>query len=128
MIAETGLGAGTLDLPRTTWTSARPVSSGWTNVNRSSRFGKRNQPIAESESAKGCRITQSSCAGGLGGSILCLRKPGKLATIWLVSVCQVSKTAVPPGRTVVCVAIVTAMSSWVADMFMAPRCPHPDTR
>ena len=60
------------------WTSSRPTSIGCAPSMRASRsLGIAARPSAASVSAKRCRITQSTCAGGLGGMTDCLMKPGK---------------------------------------------------
>ena len=74
---------------------------------RVSRCSEWSQAAAASALAKRCRITQSTCAGGLGGITVCLMKPGNAATTLLVSSCQRAKASALSGRTRVCVTMVT---------------------
>ena len=67
-----------------------------------------SQATAVSVLANRWRMTQSACAGGLGGITVCLMKPGNCATVLLVSSCQRAKASMLSGRTRVCVTMVTA--------------------
>ena len=60
------------------------------------RLRARSRPASASHPrwrAKRCRITQSTCSGGLGGISRCSMKPGKLAIDVLVSPCQRAKSS-----------------------------------
>jgi hypothetical protein len=75
---------------------------------RLSRCSELSQATAVSVLVNRWRMTQSACAGGLGGITVCLMKPGNCATVLLVSSCQRAKAFMLSGRTRVCVTMVTA--------------------
>jgi hypothetical protein len=89
------------------WMSSVPTSIGAMPSILSSRCCELSQAVAASVLVKRCRITQSTCAGGLGGITVCWMKPRNLATIVLVSSCQRANASLASGRTRVCVTIVT---------------------
>ena len=62
-------------------------------------------------SSKRCRITQSTCSGGLGGISRCSMKPGKVAIDVLVSPCQRANSSARSGRTQVWVTMLTLTSA-----------------
>ena len=59
--------------------------------------------------SKRCRMTQSTCSGGLGGISRCSMKPGKVAIEVLVSPCQRAKSSARSGRTLVWVTMLTVI-------------------
>src|SRR5262245_22000942 len=69
-------------------------------------------------SAKRCRMTQSTCAGGLGGMTVCCRKPGKPATVRLVASCHAANAFSALARTRVCVTIVTPLPAEASTSLM----------
>ena len=121
--AETGAGSTPSPPSCTMWTSSRPTSIGAAPWMRASRSFELSQATAASVLAKRCRITQSTCAGGLGGITVCLMKPGNAATTALVSSCQRAKPSALSGRTRVWVTIVT-----VPLAALAASDPAPDMR
>ena len=73
------------------WTSSRPTSMAAASWMRLSLCSELSQAAAVSVLANRWRMTQSACAGGLGGITVCLMKPGNCATVPLVSSCQRAK-------------------------------------
>src|SRR5262245_53229450 len=115
----TATGAGRAPAPPslTIWTSSLPTSMSWAPCTRFNRSCELSQATAWASLAKRCRITQSTCCGGLGGITVCSTKPGKPAMILLVSACQRAKASSCSTLTRVWVTMVTrpapALSVWV---------------
>ena len=114
--AETGAGLRPPSSSRTMCTSSRPISIGAAPSMRVWRSGEASQRCASSMVSKRCRITQSTCSGGLGGISRCSTKPGKLAMTLLVSPCQRAKSSARSGRTLVWVTMLTVI------VLCAPAC------
>src|SRR5271154_2061633 len=89
--AETGAGSTPEAPSLTIWTSSCPTSIGWARVSNSSRRPELSQSVAACLLPKLCRITQSTWAGGLGGSTLWRMKPGNPTAAWPIFCCHAAR-------------------------------------